>query len=280
MTDPTFEKSHSDLTPLLEPRSIAVVGASQRPGSFGHYLYTNLRNSGFRGVLYPVNPNHRHIETVPTVSDLAHLPEPVDLAILLVPAPLVPEVARQGVEAGTVRSLMVLSGGFRESGAQGAEYEDELQHIAQAARVPLVGPNCVGITNTDPTVRMHGMFADRPMPQHGRVAFVSQSGALCLSILDAARSRGIGFSKFISIGNDLCHLCFDGSIFLLSDCEASNHRHQTSCHGAGIGGGGTSPRGRGSCSKIVQEGLAGGLSLNSIKKTSLKNLFWFKGIQL
>ena len=201
MTDPTLEKTHSDLRPLLEPRSIAVVGASQRPGSFGHNLYTNLRNSGFRGVLYPVNPNHRYIETVPAVSDLTHLPEPVDLAILLVPAPLVPRVARQGVEARTVRSLMVLSGGFKESGPQGAEYEDELLQICQTGRVPLVGPNCVGIINTDPAVRMHGMFADRPMPQHGRVAFVSQSGALCLAILDAARSRGIGFSKFISIGN-------------------------------------------------------------------------------
>ena len=191
----------TDLTPLLEPRSIAVVGASQRPGSFGHNLYTNLRNSGFRGVLYPVNPNHRYIETVPAVSDLTHLPEPVDLAILLVPAPLVPKLARQGIEARTVRSLMVLAGGFKESGPQGAEYEEELRQICQAAKVPLVGPNCVGIINTDPMVRMHGMFADRPMPQHGRVAFVSQSGALCLAILDAARSRGIGFSKFISIGN-------------------------------------------------------------------------------
>jgi len=201
VTDSTLEKSHSDLIPVLEPRSIAVVGASQRPGSFGHYLYTNLRNAGFRGVLYPVNPNRRHIETVPAVPDLAHLPEPVDLAILLVPAPLVPEAARQGVEAGTVRSLMVLAGGFKESGPEGAQYEDELQQIAQAGGVPLVGPNCVGIINTDPAVRMFGMFANRPMPQHGRVAFVSQSGALCMSILDAARTRGIGFSKFISIGN-------------------------------------------------------------------------------
>ena len=99
MTDQTIEKTHSDLTPLLEPRSIAVVGASSRPGSFGHNLYTNLRNSGFKGVLYPVNPNRRYIETVPAVSDLTHLPEPVDLAILLVPAPLVPKVARQGVDA-------------------------------------------------------------------------------------------------------------------------------------------------------------------------------------
>ncbi len=201
MTDSTLENSRSDLTPLLEPQSIAVVGASQRPGSFGHNLYTNLRDSGFCGVLYPVNPNRRHIETVPTVPDLTQLPEPVDLAILLVPAPLVPEVARQGVEAGTVRSLMVLAGGFRESGPQGAVYEDELAAVARAGGVRLVGPNCLGIINTDPAVRMHGMFANRPMPQHGRVAFVSQSGALCISILDAARSRGIGFSKFISIGN-------------------------------------------------------------------------------
>jgi len=201
VSDQTLEKSHADLIPLLEPRSIAVVGASSSPGSFGHNLYTNLRNSGFNGVLYPVNPNRRYIETVPAVSDLTHLPEPVDLAILLVPAAVVPEIARQGVEARTVRSLMVLAGGFKESGPQGAKYEEALLRAARMGRVPLVGPNCVGIINTDPTVRMHGMFADRPMPQHGRVAFVSQSGALCLSILDAARSRGIGFSKFISIGN-------------------------------------------------------------------------------
>jgi len=219
VTDSTLEKSHSDLKPVLEPRSIAVVGASQRLGSFGHNLYTNLRNSGFCGVLYPVNPNRRYIETVPAVSDLAHLPEPVDLAILLVPAPLVPEVARQGVEAGTVRSLMVLSGGFRESGPQGAKYEDELQQIARAGGVPLVGPNCVGIINTDPAVRMFGMFAERPMPQQGRVAFVSQSGALCMSILDAARSRGIGFSKFISIGNKADVNELDMLNYLASDSE-------------------------------------------------------------
>ena len=201
MADEIQEKSHAALTSLLAPKSIAVVGASPRRGSFGHNLYTNLRNSGFRGVLYPVNPNRRYIETVPAVPDLAHLPEPVDLAILLVPAALVPEVARQGVEAGTVRSLMVLSGGFKEAGPQGAIHEEALRQVAQEGGVPLMGPNCVGIINTDPAVRMHAMFANRPMPQAGRVAFISQSGALCLSILDAASSRGIGFSKFMSIGN-------------------------------------------------------------------------------
>lgn len=190
-----------DLTPLLAPSSIAVVGASQKPGSFGHNLYTNLRNSGFQGVIYPVNPNRRYIETVPTVPDLARLPEPVDLAILLVPAAMVPEVARRGVEAGKVRSIMVLSGGFREAGPRGAKYEEELLAVARSGRVPLMGPNCVGIINTDPAVCMHGMFATRPMPKQGRIAFISQSGALCLSILDAARSRGLGFSKFMSIGN-------------------------------------------------------------------------------
>ncbi len=195
------ETSSADITPLLEPRSIAVVGASAKVGSFGHNLYTNLRNSGFSGVLYPVNPNRRYIETVPAVPDLSQLPEPVDLAILLVPAARVPDVARQGIEAGKVRSLLVLSGGFKEAGPQGAVHEEALREVAQSAGVPLVGPNCVGIINTDPDVRMHGMFAERPMPQEGRIAFISQSGALCLSILDAARTRGLGFSKFMSIGN-------------------------------------------------------------------------------
>jgi len=195
------ERTNNDLQPCLAPNSIAVVGASPRQGSFGHNLYTNLRNSGFKGVIYPVNPNRRYIETVPAVPDLAHLPEPVDLAILLVPAARVPEVARQGVEAGKVRSLLVLSGGFKEAGPQGAAHEAALLDVAQSAGVPLVGPNCVGIINTDREVQMHGMFADRPMPQEGHVAFISQSGALCLSILDAARSRGLGFSKFMSIGN-------------------------------------------------------------------------------
>ena len=199
--DNMTERPSSDLTPLLAPNSIAVVGASPRIGSFGHNLYTNLRGSGFQGVIYPVNPNRRYIETVPAVPDLAQLPEPVDLAILLVPAAKVPETARQGIEAGKVRSLLVLSGGFKEAGPQGAEYEDTLLEIVQGAGVPLVGPNCVGIINTDPDVQMHGMFATRPMPQQGRVALISQSGALCLSILDAARSRGLGFSKFMSIGN-------------------------------------------------------------------------------
>ena len=129
MADETRERPHTALTPLLAPRSIAVVGASPRRGSFGHNLYTNLRDSGFRGVLYPVNPNRRHIETVPAVPDLAHLPEPVDLAILLVPAAVVPEVAHQGVEAHKVRSLLVLSGGFRESGPRGATREEALAQV-------------------------------------------------------------------------------------------------------------------------------------------------------
>jgi acetyltransferase len=217
MADETHERPPATLTPLLAPRSIAVVGASPRHGSFGHNLYTNLRNSGFRGVLYPVNPNRRHIETVPAVPDLARLPEPVDLAILLVPAAVVPEVARQGVEAGTVRSLLVLSGGFKESGPHGAAHEQALAQVARDGGVPLVGPNCVGIINTDPAVRMHGMFAVCPMPQQGRVAFISQSGALCLSILDAARSRGIGFSKFMSIGNKADVNEFDLLRYLGSD---------------------------------------------------------------
>ncbi|MDJ0766965.1 MAG: acetate--CoA ligase family protein [Myxococcota bacterium] len=195
------ERPKTDLTPLLAPQSIAVVGASSKAGSFGHNLYTNLRDSGFQGVLYPVNPNRKYIETVPTVPDLASLPEPVDLAILLVPAHRVPDVARLGVDAGKVRSLLVLAGGFREAGPKGAKYEDALLEVATGAGIPLCGPNCVGVINTDPKVRMHGMFADRPMPQQGRVAFISQSGALCLSILDAARTRGLGFSKFMSIGN-------------------------------------------------------------------------------
>ncbi len=189
------------LTSLLSPKSIAIVGASARQGSFGHTLYRNLRDSGFQGVLYPVNPNRRYIETVPTVPNLAELPEPVDLAILIVPAPYVTDLVRQGVEAGKVRSVLVLAGGFRESGAQGAKYEEELKKIVQDASVPLVGPNCVGIINTDPSVQMHAMFVNRPIPAKGGIAFISQSGAVCISILDEARSRGIGFSKFVSIGN-------------------------------------------------------------------------------
>ena len=129
MPEDITDKPTAKLTPLLAPHSIAVVGASPKRGSFGHNLYTNLRNSGFKGVLYPVNPNRRYIETVPAVPDLAQLPEPVDLAILLVPAAVVPEVARQGVEAGKVRSLLVLSGGFKEAGPEGSVIGDYIHLV-------------------------------------------------------------------------------------------------------------------------------------------------------
>lgn len=190
-----------NLDAVFRPRSVAVVGASARPDSLGRALYRNLRDAGFEGVLYPVNPSRRYIDTVPTVPDLAALPEPVDTAIVLVPAPAVAAAVRRGTEAGKVRSVVVLSGGFKEAGPAGAALEAELTAVVRAAGIPMIGPNCVGVINPDPAVRLMGVFAERPLPAAGNVAFVSQSGALCLSILDDARARGIGFSKFVSIGN-------------------------------------------------------------------------------
>jgi len=188
-----------DLRPILEPQSVAVIGASRQPGTVGHAVLTNLLMGQFTGVVYPVNPNAKSICGVRTYPSVLDIPDPVDLAVVIVRAPLVPQVLEQCGQKG-VRGAIVISAGFKETGPEGAKLEEQVREIAHHHGIALVGPNCLGVINTDPNFRLNASFA-KEMPLPGNIAFISQSGALCTAVLDYAKGQGIGFSKVVSLGN-------------------------------------------------------------------------------
>lgn len=189
----------SSLQALLAPRSIAVIGASRTPGTIGHEIVRNLIRAGFTGAVYPVNPRAQAICTIPAFPDIEAIPEPIDQAIIVVPKELVFGVAEAAIRKG-VQGLVVISAGFREVGAEGAEREQALTALVRAHGVRMIGPNCMGVMNSNPAVSMNGTFAPN-LPPYGHTGFVSQSGALGLSVLDYAREYGIGISQFVSVGN-------------------------------------------------------------------------------
>jgi acetyltransferase len=187
------------LEELFLPQSIAVVGASGRPGSVGHSLFQNLLRSHYRGVVFPVNPTWKSIDGVRCFPSVTDLPEAPDLGVVIVPATAVPDVVHDLGRAGT-RGVVVISAGFRELGAEGALLEDRLTAEVRRYSMSLVGPNCFGIINTDPAVGLNATFSEK-LPPRGRIAFISQSGALCAGILHYGLSQRIGFSRFVSMGN-------------------------------------------------------------------------------
>ncbi|MEO8294851.1 MAG: acetate--CoA ligase family protein [Gemmatimonadota bacterium] len=190
---------NSPLDPILSPRSIAVVGASRTPDTIGHQIVANLIRYGFTGAVYPVNPRATSVHSIKAYPTVTELPETVDLAVISVPKQFVLEVAEQCGQCG-VRGLVVISAGFREVGEAGARMELELVDILRRYEMRMVGPNCMGVLNTDPGISMNATFAPS-MPPLGRAAFVSQSGALGLSVLDYAKEYNIGISQFVSVGN-------------------------------------------------------------------------------
>lgn len=189
----------SKLDAFFNPQSVAVVGASTKPHTVGNDLLRNLLFHEFNGSVYPVNPKARAVLSVHAYPTLKDLPGPVELAVVVVPASAVLEVVQQAAETG-VKAMVLLSAGFKESGKEGAALELRLRDAVREAGIALIGPNCLGIINTDPAVRLNATFA-RKMPQAGNLAFISQSGALCTSVLDYAEERRMGFSKFVSFGN-------------------------------------------------------------------------------
>jgi acetyl coenzyme A synthetase (ADP forming)-like protein len=187
------------LDPVLRPKSIAVIGASRKEASIGWQILDNLLKHGFEGPVYPVNPNATSIHSVPAYPSIGAVPGPVDLAVIVVPKERVLEVVRQSVDAG-VKGFVVISAGFREVGGDGIERERELLEVVRSRGIRMIGPNCMGVLNAEPGVRMNATFAPSSPPP-GNVAFMSQSGAMGLSILDYAETLGIGISMFVSAGN-------------------------------------------------------------------------------
>jgi acetate---CoA ligase (ADP-forming) len=187
------------LRAFFAPRSVAVVGASRHRGTIGGEVFHNLLRDGFEGPVYPVNPAAAVVQSVPAYRTIRDVPGPVDLAVVTVPAAQVAAVAAQCAEKG-VRALVVISAGFGEAGDEGRARQAELVRICRSSGMRLIGPNCMGLLNTDPAVRLNATFAPH-MPPAGRVAFSTQSGALGLAIIDYAASLGLGLSTFVSVGN-------------------------------------------------------------------------------
>jgi len=184
---------------FLAPRSVAVIGASRRRGTVAGELFHNLLAAGFNGPVYPVNPKAAVVQSVPAYKSVLEVPGPVDLAVLVVPAPAVVQAARDCAAKG-VRAIVVISAGFAETGPEGAERQRELLGVCRATGMRLIGPNCLGILNTDPQVGLDATFGPI-VPLPGRVGFLSQSGALGLAIIDYANALGLGLSSFVSVGN-------------------------------------------------------------------------------
>ncbi|VAW02125.1 Protein lysine acetyltransferase Pat [hydrothermal vent metagenome] len=189
----------ASILPLFYPQSIAVIGASRNKASIGGRLFNNIINADFMGPVYPVNPKTAIVRSIPTYSSVKDIPGRVDLAFIVVPAPFVTDVVQECADKG-VKGVVVISAGFSEVGETGASVERNLLEIARGAGMRMVGPNCMGLLNTDPAVNLDGQFGPI-MPPKGNVAMSSQSGALGLAILDHAAQLGIGISTFISVGN-------------------------------------------------------------------------------
>ncbi len=187
------------LDPILRPKSVAIIGASPRPGSIGHEVMHNIVDADFNGVVYPVNPKAPFIQSMKAYRSVLEIPDPIDLAYVIVPRdhvlPVVDECGRKGV-----KGLCVISAGFREIGGEGIKREEELLARVRHYGMRMVGPNCLGLVNMTPDVRLNGTFAPA-RPISGRLAFLSQSGALGVSILQSMERLNIGFSYFVSIGN-------------------------------------------------------------------------------
>jgi acetyl coenzyme A synthetase (ADP forming)-like protein len=184
---------------VISPRSVAVIGASRQTGTIGNLLLKCILDGGFSGTVYPVNPNAEAVISVKAYPTIMDIPDGVEMAVIAVPASLVTKVAD---ECGRkrVRAIIVISDGFSERGPEGTARERELREITLGYDMRLLGPNCMGVINTAPTIRLNATFST-VYPPRGNVAFLSQSGALGLVILDYANKLNIGMSSFVSVGN-------------------------------------------------------------------------------
>ncbi|WAL67443.1 GNAT family N-acetyltransferase [Amycolatopsis cynarae] len=184
---------------LLHPQSVAVIGASTDPMKVGHAVLMNLLEAGFTGTIYPVNAEHRAVRGVRAYKSVLEIPDPVDLAVVAVPADQVESVL-DGALAKGVKTLLIVTAGFAEAGPHGLHAELRLVGEARAHGMRVVGPNALGVLNTDPSVRLNATLAPK-LPSRGRAGFFCQSGALGSAILADAGARGLGLSTFVSAGN-------------------------------------------------------------------------------
>ncbi|MCW5850236.1 MAG: bifunctional acetate--CoA ligase family protein/GNAT family N-acetyltransferase [Anaerolineae bacterium] len=194
-----FDSTRHPLHAIFAPRSVAVIGATEKAGSVGRTILWNLISSPFGGTVYPVNPNRPSILGIRAYPNLAGVPEPVELAVIVTPAPTVPAVMKECVAQG-VKGAIIISAGFKEIGPEGVELERQVMEQARLGNMRLIGPNCLGVMN--PISGLNATFADG-MARPGSVGFISQSGALLTGVLDWSRRENVGFSAFISLGSML-----------------------------------------------------------------------------
>ncbi|NBC19093.1 MAG: acetyl CoA synthetase subunit alpha, partial [Bacteroidetes bacterium] len=187
------------LDAIFNPETVAVIGASEEPGSVGRSLLWNLISNPFGGTVYPVNPNRPSALGIRAYDSVATVPDEIDLAVIATPAPTVPGIVRECVEEG-VKGAIIISAGFKEIGEEGAKLEQEILQEARKGDLRIIGPNCLGVMR--PTTNLNATFAGATAPA-GSVALISQSGALLTSILDWSFSENVGFSAFVSIGSML-----------------------------------------------------------------------------
>jgi acetyltransferase len=205
MSAPTVPRQESvsehrlPLDAIFAPRAVAVIGATEKTGSVGRAILWNLISSPFGGTVYPVNLKRPNVLGIRSYPEIAAVPEPVDLAVVVTPAPTVPQVIGKCVEAG-VKGAIIISAGFKEIGPEGAAFEQKVLEQARRGRMRLIGPNCLGVMR--PHSGLNATFATQ-IARPGTVGFLSQSGALCTAILDWSLRVHVGFSAFVSIGSML-----------------------------------------------------------------------------
>lgn len=194
-----FRAEQQPLSALFTPKTVAVVGATERPGSVGRTLLWNLISNPFGGTVFPVNPNRKNVLGIRAYASLRDTPDVPDLVIIATPAPTVPGILQDCVDLG-VKGAIVLSAGFKEIGPIGIELERQIRALLATSDLRLIGPNCLGLMN--PLVGLNATFAST-MARPGNVGFISQSGALCTAVLDWSLQENVGFSTFVSIGSML-----------------------------------------------------------------------------
>ncbi len=186
------------LLPFFQPKGVVVVGASTSPEKLGYGVARNLVQSGYQGAIHFLSQKQGELFGRPLYTDLASVPDPVDLAILIIPPHATPKAIEDCGRRG-IKAAVIVSSGFRESGEEGAALEQQCLKVARAHGVRLLGPNCIGVIDTH--LPLDTTFIQPPIPAAGNIGFISHSGAFCASIMDWARDEGIGFSQVVSLGN-------------------------------------------------------------------------------
>jgi len=191
--------SIASLRAFLNPKSVAVIGASRRPNTIGNFVFRNLIQQDFKGVVYPVNPNAEVVAAIKAYPSILDIPGDIDLAIIAIPADKVQQVVEESAHKGA-RGVVILSSGFADTGGDGIERQNKLLSTIRSYGMRMLGPNCMGMLNTNPEINLNATFSNI-VPPHGNIAFATQSGVLGSAILMYATSLNIGLSTFVSIGN-------------------------------------------------------------------------------